>query len=121
MYSRKSCVSSISNLDACAIPLIITAQHRPAGAIALDELQIQLGAQHAERRLLRVNRRKQRISILVALVVRGREVEDDRVGLEFHLGAFLVDFLQVEGDVDCGGGLVEITPVAMLVGAQDSS
>lgn len=103
-------MSSVSNLDALPIPLIIAAQHRPAGAIALDELQIQLGAQDAERRLLRVNGRKQCICILVPLVVRGGEVEDDRVRAELNLGAFLVDFLEVEGDVDSGGSLVEIIP-----------
>lgn len=103
-------MSSISNLDALPIPLIIAAQHRPAGAIALDELQIQLGAQDAERGLLRVNGRKQSICILVPLVVRGGEVEDDRVRAELNLGAFLVNFLEVEGNVDSGGSLVEIIP-----------
>jgi hypothetical protein len=53
---RISCVSSISNLNTLSSPLVIAAQHRPAGAIGLEQDQLQLGAQHTESRLLGINR-----------------------------------------------------------------
>lgn len=114
MYST-SCPTSITNLDALASPLIILAQHRPPSLIRLDKRELQLGAQHPEARLFSVDRSKELIGILVALVIHSRQVELDLVRGELNDGTLLVDLLQVEGDVDGGGGLVEIVPVARVV------
>lgn len=106
-----SCPSSISDLDTLPSPLVIAAQHRPASTISLDQGQLQLGAQHAEARLLGIDGRKEAVCILVALVVGRRQVQDNRIGGELDASTLLVDLLEVEGDVDSGGSLVEIVPV----------
>jgi hypothetical protein len=104
-------VSSISNLDTLPSPLIIAAQDWPAGTVGLDQLQVELGAFHFESRLLGIDLRKERVCILVPLVICRRKVKDNRVGSELDSGAFLVDLLEVEGDVDHGGSLVEIISI----------
>lgn len=105
------CPSSIANLDPLSGPLVIAAQHRPAGTVRLDKRQLQLGAQHAERRLLRINRSEELIGVLIALVVRGRKVEGDGSGSEVDSSTLLVNLFQVERDIDGGRGLVKVVSV----------
>lgn len=99
-----------SNLNPLPRPFVVTPQHRPARAVRLDQLQLQLRAQHEVLRALRVDGREQVERLGEPLVVRRREVEGDRLRGEGDLGFFLVDLLQVEGGVDRGGGLVEVGP-----------
>lgn len=108
---NQSSPPSITNLNPLPGPLIVAAQHRPAGPVRLDQGQLKLSAQHAELRLFGVDRREQRVGVGVAFVVGRRQVEGDGVRGELDLGPGLVDFLEVERDVDGGGCLVEIVPV----------
>lgn len=100
--------SGLSNLDPLACPFIIASQHRPARSVRLGQRQFQLGAQHAELRLLRVNRRKERVCVFVSLVVGGGQIEVDRGGGEVDFCVGLVDFLKVERDIHRCGRLVEV-------------
>lgn len=105
--------SGAPNLNPLPRPLVVAAQHRPAGPVRLDQGQLQLGAQHAELRLFRVDRREQLVGVGEPLVVGRRQVEGDGGGAELDRGLGLVDFLEVQRDVDGGGSLVEVVPVAI--------
>lgn len=104
-----------SDLDPLAGPLVVAAQHRPAGAVRLDQRQLQLGAHDLVLRLRRVDGREQLPGGLEALVVLGREVEVDRVRSELDLCLLLVDLLEVDRCNDGRGGLVEVVSVEASV------
>lgn len=87
---------------------IVRPQHRPARAIRLDERQLELRAQDAERAARGVDGAVERERGRVALAVGGGEVEVDVRGGKGNGRGFLDDFFEVEGRYDRRAGLVEV-------------
>lgn len=87
---------------------IVNAQDRPALAVGLVQLKLELGAHDLVRGRFGVDGAEEAQVGGVALAVGGAQVEGDAVGAQGDGAGFLVDLLEEEGGDDRGGGLVEV-------------
>lgn len=91
--------------------LVICPQNRPSETVRLRQGELKFGAHDLERTLLRVDASEQRHTSAVSLLVRGAQIQLNRVRvLEVYFANLLVDLLQVQAGDDRRGSLVEIVP-----------
>lgn len=112
IFSTRSCPTCPSGLDDFSRLLLVAPQDRPTCAICLGQCQLQLGSQHLECTLLRIDGSVQWRIRLVLLAVARDQVKHDLgpACRERDLAPLFVNFLEEERGMHRRRRLVEVMP-----------